>query len=51
MIGMGDVCHCAQVKPLFPAGDELEETVELEGTEQWLSTETIGPEQLGSAES
>jgi len=41
----------ATVEPLFPAGQEPEETIELDGTEAWLSTETIGPDQLGPAES
>jgi len=43
--------HDAEVKPLFPAGEQPEETAELEGTEEWLTTETIGPDQLEPDES
>jgi len=33
---------------MHSASEEPEEMVELDGTENWLSTETVGPEQLSS---
>jgi len=47
----GDQHEGAKVDSLFPAGHETEETVELEGTEESMTTETIGTDQLGPAES
>lgn len=40
----------AAVVPLFPAGERTEESVELDGTEPWLSTETVGLDQLAPQE-
>jgi len=46
----GDKRFDATVMPLFPAGEKPEESVELDGTEPWLSTETVGLDQLAPQE-
>jgi len=45
----GDEHESAKVDSLFPAGQETEETVKLEGTEEWMTTETIDGLILASA--
>jgi len=45
-MGSGDEREGDRVKRIFPVGEEPEETVEIEGTEEWLTTEVVGPDQL-----
>ena len=45
-MGSGDEREGDGVTRIVPEGEEPEETVEIEGTEEWLTTEVVGPDQL-----
>jgi len=45
-MGSGDEREGDGVTRLFPEGEGPEETVEIDGTEEWLKTEVVGPDQL-----
>jgi len=45
-MGSGDEREGDGVKRVFPEGEEPEETVEIDGTEEGLTTEVVGPDQL-----
>lgn len=51
IMGSGDEREGASVKRIFPEGEQPEETVAIEGTEGWLATEVVGPDQLSPEKS